>query len=626
MAYLFQDRNMDKSARFGFLKSGLDAHTLGISYAAQLLNDCGFYVVVADAAVAQAADRMPDKSQFEILKRWAVHHRITHLGFSYRLDPHQGAQTFFRLLQKIDEDEVLSPKKGGIIQEIFFAGLPDACNLVKQEYGSRIKTFCGDETPSETLLRFGVPESRIPKKMQEQSVYDQLRLDFGKDLIKQEKQFHIKPRSGATYPDFGTKNDHLIKRLAWARSQKQLPLIRVHAGPYLKDREKALAMFSEWLKNLARGGYLDIISVGSSQLSQSHFGEDWGDLPNGGGIPFNHEWELRAIREDASPMLARAYSATNNILTVAQILEKNLNMAWHALSLWWFNRLDGRGPLSLKNCLTEHIRTIRFVAQSGKPFEPNTPHHFAFRGSDDITYIASAFLAAKTAKLYGIKYFVLQNMLNTPKSTWGLRDLAKSRALLNLVRRLEDKSFRVIFQPRAGLDYFSPDVNKAQSQLAAVTALMQDVEPENPAHPEVIHVVSFSEALFLANPNVIQESIQITKAALKLYPEFRSRNDISSLTESPEIHAQTKALEEEVRFLVSHLEKNIEHLYSPGGLYRAFRMGYLPVPYLFACREEFPHAVDWTTKVGDGGVFLVDEHNKKMSIRDRVERVQHLNA
>jgi len=60
----------------------------------------------------------------------------------------------------------------------------------------------------------------------------------------------------------------------------------------------------------------------------------------------------------------------------------------------------------------------------------------------------------------GIRTFVLQNMLDTPRQTWGLQDLAKSRALLSLVKSLEDEKFQVLLQPRAGLDYFSPDQDR----------------------------------------------------------------------------------------------------------------------------------------------------------------------
>jgi hypothetical protein len=616
---------MQKKTTFGLLKSGLDAHTLGMSHISQLLADCGYTVHVADARVSDAVDKISDKNFFDIIKNWVVRHKITHIGLSYRLDPHQAVETFKRMVHQIEKDDQLSPNKDGQIQNISFAGLPESCNLVEREFAKRYQTFKGDETPKETLLKLGIPSHLIPKSIQEQSVYDEMRLSFGKTLLSQEKQFQVQPLTGHVYPDYGTSKDHLIKRIASAKNLQQLPLTRVHAGPYMKDRERTLALFSDWLKKLSRDHFLDIVSVGSSQLSQSHFGDDWGDRPNGGGVPFNNEIELRAIQEDASPMLVRSYSATNNILRVARILENNLNMAWHALSLWWFNQMDGRGPLNLHQSLLEHIQTIKFVAQAGKPFEANTPHHFAFRGCDDVTYLASAYLAARLAKLNGIKYFVLQNMLNTPKSTWGLRDLAKSRALLKLVRSLEDRNFRVIYQPRAGLDYFSSEIDKAKAQLAAVSALMADVDTNNPENLEIIHVVSYSEALFLANPDVINESIQITKAALRYYREFRDKNMIRDLTESKDLEAQTVDLVEETQLLIKEMEMNMNNLYKGEGLYSCFKRGYFPVPYLWECRDEFANAVNWTTKVIQGGVYIVDESGRKMPVKDRLRRIKELN-
>lgn len=612
--------------RYGLLKSALDAHTLGLSSVSQLLEECGFEVFVADATIAEVIDHIARASSFEIFKRWIIENRITHLGFSYRLDPKQALESFGKLVHRIDRDKQLSFKKEGVIKNIYFAGLPEACELVEKEFAGRFQTFRGDETPLETLEKLDVPDKLIPKSIWESSVYDELRLSFGAKLIREEKPLLIRPFKDYDYRHYGTAKDHLILRLAAARKRNHLPLTRAHVGPYLKDREKALALFSEWLKTLARSHFLDIVSVGSSQLSQSRFGEDWGDLPNGGGVPFNSALELRAIREDATPMLVRAYSATNNIPYVASILEVNLNMAWHALSLWWFNRIDGRGPLCVRESLSQHLETLEYIAQKGKPYEPNLPHHFAFRGADDVTYIASAYLAAKTAKLLGVRYLVLQNMLNNPRSTWGVRDLAKARALLKMVRRLEDRHFRVIYQPRAGLDYFSPDIEKAKAQLAAVTSLMDDVEPGKSDSPEIIHVVSYSEALFLANPEVINESVRITKAALKFYPEFREKNSIGDIIQSKELADSTDELWEEARILIENMEKNIESLYTSEGLYRVFKAGYFPVPYLWEGRDEFSNAVNWTTKIIDGGVYVVDEEGRKMDIRDRIERIRNMNA
>jgi len=617
---------MQKNKIYGFLKSGIDAHTLGISHIGQLLEESGFQVFISDAEISSSVDKISNLHSFEIIKKWILKHNITHLGFSYRLDPKQGLNTFGRLVTCIENDRALSIRKNGAIKEIYFAGLPEACDLIKKEFGKKYETFRGDETPIETLIKLGVPEALIPKSIQEGSVYDQMRLEFGKEIIIREKHKRIPKIPDYDYKDYGTDKDHLSERLNAARNHSQLPLTRVHVGPYLEDREKALTMFSEWLKTLAKTKYLDIVSVGSSQLSQSHFGESWEGLPNGGGVPINSELELQAIREDSSPMLVRAYSGTKNVAHTAYILEKNLNMAWHALSLWWFNKIDGRGPLSVSQGLSEHLDAIKYIASVTKPFEPNIPHHFAFRGSDDITYVVSAFLAAKTAKKLGIKTLVLQNMLNTPKSTWGVRDLVKARVLLKLVKTLEDKDFKVIYQPRAGLDYFSPDIEKAKAQLAAVTALMSDVEPGRPDSPPIIHVVSFSEALFLATPDVINESIQITKASLKNYPEYRRKNGVFDIISSPERENAFRELYDESKIMIAHMQKNIKNLYSGEGLFRAFKAGYFPVPFLWEGRDEFENAVNWKTKLIKGGIHVADKNGKKMPLAQRLSEIKKMMA
>ncbi len=617
---------MKKQVRFGLLKSALDAHTLGITSFAQILEECGFYVVKADSTVNEALDRISESQYFQIINDWIIQNRLSHLGFSYRLDPGQAVDLFGRLVHRLKERHLYSADRESPVRKIYFAGLPEACAVVIQRFQGHFQVFRGDETPVETLERLGIPEKFIPRSIRANEIYDDLRLSFGKALIAKERQFTIRPLPSASYSGFGTHKDHLIKRLSSARRRGCLPLMRVHAGPYLSDRAKALALFSEWLKKLAKAGFLDIVSVGSSQLSQSMFGEDWGDRPNGGGVPFNNEFELQAIRVDASPMLVRAYSATKNIPQVTKILERNLNMAWHALSFWWFNQIDGRGPLSLKQSLNEHIKALEYIASVGKPFEPNSPHHFAFRGSDDVGYVVSAYLAARVAKNLGIKHLVLQNMLNTPKITSGVRDLVKARVLLKLVKSLADRNFRVIYQPRAGLDSFSPDVEKAKAQLAAVTALMADVEPLDPFSPEIVHVVSYSEAMFLANPDVINESIQITRAALQLYPEFRQRHAVSDILSRRDWITDAEELEAESWMLISDMEKSIPNLYSSPGLYNTFRMGYFPVPHLWEGRDEFVNAVNWTTKILNGGVHLVNDRGDRMSIQDRLCEVKNRNA
>ena len=97
-------------------------------------------------------------------------------------------------------------------------------------------------------------------------------------------------------------------------------------------------------------------------------------------------------------MFVRTYAGTKDIPKLAEIYERTINISWHALSLWWFNRLDERGPYDLYTNLKEHFKTLRYIATTNKPFEPNIPHHFSFRGGDDVTYIVSAYLALNSPK------------------------------------------------------------------------------------------------------------------------------------------------------------------------------------------------------------------------------------
>jgi len=399
-----------------------------------------------------------------------------------------------------------------------------------------------------------------------------------------------------------------MKRLDYNFKGGFQPLIRAHSGPYSPDmtRTDCIKQYLQWCKTLAESGYLDILSIGSSQLSQSNFGESWNGKINGGGVPVNSEKEYIDIWKAANPMLVRTYSATKNVRDMAEMYERTIHIAWHALSLWWFDELDGRGTNNLYQNLNEHIDTMRYVALTNKPVEANVPHHFAFRGCDDVTYILSEVLAAKMAKKCGVTSFILQNMLNTPRSTWGIQDIAKSRVVLKLVKELEDKNFRVIFQTRAGLDYFKPDIEKAKVQLASVTAMMDDIDPYNVYNPEIIHVVSYSEALYLATPEIINDSIKITRTSLRKYRQRKKELQIIERAEE-KIVVRMEQLETDVRKLLNAMEVNIPNLYSARGLYTAFVAGWLPVPQLWSESEEFKMAKQWEVQMHNGGLEVEDK-------------------
>lgn len=601
---------------FGFVKTKVDVHTMGLYTMANLLRDCGYKVVIAKDEIGEAVEHIQKVNNYSLFKHWLLSNNINRICFSYRMDPMDGCDYFIRMFTLLKSDNMLMAQ-GGPIKELSFAGLPDACELVSRKTDGQVLVFPGNEPPVVSLRMYGVPETVLPTSILNDNPYDKMCWDFAKELVECERWRREPIQDHYGYKECGKSNDSYVARLNYARMKHSLPIIRTHSGPYNENRIEALKEYNSWCRELAQSKLLDVLSIGSSQLTQSNFGEDWEDKSNGGGVPVNSEIEYRIIKENSSPMLVRTYSGTKNVPELARIHERSLNISWHALSFWWFDELDGRGNNTLLENLREHFETVRYIATTGKPVEPNVPHHFAFRGADDITYIVSGFLAAKAIKNMGVKHMVLQNMLNTPKYTWGVQDLAKGRTMIKLVRELEDDNFKVSLQTRGGLDYFTPDLEMAKIQLAAVTCMMDDLEPENENSPEIIHVVNYSEAVRLATPPIIKESIQITLNALHSYRFARKMGIVPNMAHDADVEYRYQGLLYEARQAIRLLEENIPNLYTPEGFERVFREGFFAVPYLMDQNHKWPKATKWKTAIKNGGINVVDEDGNIISTVDR---------
>lgn len=606
---------------FGLVHPHHDVHTMGVNNVAKLINDCGYKAIIGDSPVSQALAHINKLGNISLFTKWIGSNGITRLGFSYRLDPNDARLNFGKIYHLL-RDHRQFKEQGGRLVQLYFSGLPEACRHIQNEYQNRVPVFMGDETPTETANRLGIPVAVIPKTIIKGTKYDDERISFAKSLIKSGEFAYTKPKQRFKYQSFGTKKDTVVERLKNNKTQDAPPLMRAHVGPYNPNYFEAKKEFHHWLKQLASTHFIDIVSIGSSQLSQSDFGLEWGDKPNGGGVPINSEQDLIDIYNVSRPLLLRTYAGTRNITNLANIYEERINMAWHALSLWWFSQIDGRGPYPVKDNLAEHFMTLGYIAKTGKPFEPNIPHHFAFRGSDDYSYVLSAYIAVLLAKRKGIKHVVLQIMLNTPKLTWGVQDLAKARALVKLVRELESPFFKVFLQPRAGLDYFSPDPDKARVQLAAVSAMMDDIEPANENSPDIIHVVSYCEAVKLATPEIINESIQITTKALFEYRKHKKLGIMDDMIDNAEVNSRAVDLYNEVKAALDWIIAHIKDLYSINGFYTIFKAGVFPVPYLWKCREEFNNAVNWTTGFNNGGVFVLNDKGLPVKPSERLESLK----
>lgn len=610
---------------YAFIKPSLDAHTLGINAAAELLKDCGYKVIIGDDEISQAINDYNYEMNRKKIIDWIIREDINVIGLSYRLDKDDAINMVGYLVEELKKNDLLG-YQGGQIKNILFGGLPESSQAIKEEFKGLVTTYIGGESAEESLKTMGVPEERIPKEILEGSKYDDTLLEFGKTIIDKGDYVNHRPIDRSSYSDYGTSRDTVVKRIDRNMTKEFIPLMRAHVGPYSSNatRMESVNEFMDWAKKLSSAGFLDILSIGSSQLTQSNFGEDWEGRTNGGGVPVNSPEEYRKIWEASRPLLVRTYAGTKNIPELAKMHEETLNMSWHALSLWWFNELDERGPYDLYTNLKQHIDTIKYIATTGKPFEANVSHHFAFRGADDTSYIVSAYLAAKLAKKLGIKTFILQNMLNTPRLTWGIQDLAKSRAMIRLVRELEDENFRVIVQPRAGLDYFKPDLYEAKIQLAAVSALMDDIDPHNESNPAIIHVVSYSEASHLATPDIINESIQITQNSIKEYRRLRREGKVDDMSQNEDVRSRMLELYNSARTIISAIESSIDNPYSAEGFYKIFAAGFLATPYLWKGVDEFKHPKSMRTKPVSGGVKVVDEDGNPMEA-SKVASIAKLN-
>ena len=597
--------------KIAIFKSNLDAHTLGIKSVASLVKETGQEFELAPDYVCHLVDNIPSDDDRERINRWLRAHKFTSIGFSYRLDPDQGFTKFCLLakyLREFYEPEHAVPK-------LFFAGLPQTCERIKSEFGERVSIFSGDETAVETLLKLGINPAVFPDWVHTSDKYMSGLLDRGKSIIKAGSYWGAQPARVHGYTEHGTARDNLLLRIA--ATHKSDVLTRVHLGPYSKDRPEALHTFDRWCKDLAKSKHLDILSIGSSQLSQSKFEKSWHSHDNGGGVPINSRSEFRAIAESASPMLVRSYSGTTNVADYASMLNETINCAWHALSLWWFNQNDGRGPLDIESCIAQHLQALSVIAASGKPFEPNIAHHFSFRGSDDVTGIVATCLAVEAARLRGVRTIVLQVMLNTPKLTSAFADIAKYRALVKTIRAVSGQALNIIVQPRAGLSFFSVDQEVAKAQLAAVSGLMTDLDP-NGTTPRLVHVVSYCEALELADPVKVKESIKITRHALEKFRTERYDRVNRYSDSRDEIEQRTAYLTESCIELIRHMNKRIAHLYTPSGLYEVYQRGYFAIPDLWNNRQEYSQAVQWETDFAGGGVHVMDQNRQPMTMRERI--------
>jgi len=594
-----------KGERFGILRTGAGARPFGIEMVGGLLRSCAIRVVEAEGDFKESATALEVWAGERKVADWARGERLSALGFGCQLDAAEEIRLFSALLDALRASGLVG---GGAapLKALYFAGLPAACDGIIARFPFVAGVFRGDESPARCLELLGLGDTRLPGTISSDLAYDEGRLAFGRELVAKGGWEAVSPVDRSGYPRFGLRGDGLVARIAQGNRKGHPPLMSAGMGAWLPDRREAVGLFEEWTSAMARGGLLDVLSIDNSRLSRSAFGEDWEGRPDGDGVPLDSPEAFGRIWELARPMLVRSRSGAGDVAEMARMLDERIDMAWHALSFWWTCGLDGTGNRGVLDNLRRHFEALDFVVASGKPFEPDVPHHFAIRGADDTSYVVSGWLAARAAKERGVRDLVLPVELNTPKYTWGVNDLAKARALLQLVRELEDGDFRVHPYPRSGAESFSPERTTALAQAAAMAALMDDIEPWDLRSPEMIQVVAMPDGPGFADPSAIEGSIRIMRAALSEWRSLRAGGLVDDMSRNGTVLGRTSELIAEARSTIASICASIPDPFGPEGMYRILSSGFLAMPWLSELRDEFPEAVRWRTQLMDGAVKVVD--------------------
>jgi len=401
----------------------------------------------------------------------------------------------------------------------------------------------------------------------------------------------------------------LISRI---RSKYPYPILRHHLGlPTLEDTVASI-------ERIAESKVLDVISVAPDQNAQEHFFEqDRMDrrMDGAGGVPVRSKDDFNALYEAAQrgnfPLL-RCYSGTNDLIPFAELLRDTIKNAWCAVPLCWYNVLDKRGPRPVEQAIRENQQVMKWHGERSIPVEVNESHHWSLRDAHDTIGVASAYLAAYNAKKMGVKDYIAQYMFNVPPSMAPKMDLAKMLAKIELIESLQDESFKVYRQARAGLASFPTDLSQAKGQLASSAYLALAIKPH------IYHVVGYCEAHHAATAEDIIESSRIVRGVIR--NNFLGAVDI---TRDKEVRRRKKELIEEALVTLDAIKElnptAKDPLADAGTIARAIEMGILDAPHLkgnpAACGKLVTRSVD-------GALYAYDTEAKRiLTEKERIEKI-----
>jgi uncharacterized protein (TIGR01319 family) len=400
----------------------------------------------------------------------------------------------------------LHPRESGI--RYTFGGLRPAANVVRAMTGLPLEP---DRFVREDERHFDLDEVAEEYKDKEHfQGFFELVVDDFVTMEELERFAHrVPPAHEAKELEW---SDYLVERIRQVRERENRPIIRAHIG----IADESIEPTVKAIEKLSDAGALEIVSLAPDQTSQELLakfirGEEEPDryLAGQGGAPIRTIEDLKRLKaasQRGNYPLTRIYTGTDELIELAKLWEEHLNMAFPAVPIFFYNELDGRGPISIRDSFDEHFRTIEWWTEQGKPVEINDPHQWGLRYASDDMQVADHVLCAVIALKKSVKHYVMQMMFELPPEISALDDLAKMKAAYELAEPLTRHfDFSIIKQTRSGLPSFPPNLNEAKGHLAFGIYTQLYLEPD------ILHVVTHSEAHHEAGADDIIESCEITK-------------------------------------------------------------------------------------------------------------------
>ncbi len=438
----------------------------------------------------------------------------------------------------------LHPRQSGI--RYAFSGLRPAANLVRAMTGLPLEE---DRFSREEERHFDLDDIRaeFADKPHFQGFFELVADDY---ISMEELERFAAGRVETVKTIAEPWSDRLVERIRQVRERENRPIIRAHIGIAAATIEPTVKA----IEKLADAGAFEVVSLAPDQTSQELLakfirGEEDPSkyLAGQGGAPIRTVEDLRRLKEASQRgnyPLTRIYTGTDELVEMARYFEENLNMAFPAVPIFFYNQIDGRGPMSIRDSFDEHYRTIRWWAQRGKPVEINDPHQWGLRYASDDMQVADHVLVAVIALKLGVKNYVMQQMFELPPAISALDDLAKMKGAYELIEPLTRHfDFNVIKQTRSGLPSFPPNLNQAKGHLAFGIYTQLYMEPD------ILHVVTHSEAHHEASADDIIESCEIVK---QVCWDF-AKGGVPNIWSDPKLAARKLELQQGAMYNLLHL-------------------------------------------------------------------------